>query len=182
MRNCRPFSLTLLALLTIGSGWAISPQTNNARDSASPKTAPPPAQSATTEPDNADSTASQPLELTDQVVRDILSPLQRGLEAHDRNEVLGIFDRQAMSDYPDVRDQLVAFFARYDVIQFRYQVLQAVADKNHGFATADVDMDATPENDSQVPLRRTWQMRFQIRLGPKGWKVTAFKPGDLFTQ
>jgi hypothetical protein len=32
----------------------------------------------------------------------------------------------------------------------------------------------------QVPVRRSVQMRFQLKLEPKGWKVTGFSPADFF--
>lgn len=140
------------------------------------------AQSATPADDISDGTKVQDLDLTEEVVRDILSNLQKGLECHDLRQVLAIFDQHAMNNYDAVRNQLTAFFRQYETVQFRYQILQATADKGSGFATADIDMDAVTPDNSQVPLRRTLQMRFRIKLSPKGWKVTGFTPSDFFAQ
>jgi hypothetical protein len=120
--------------------------------------------------------------LTEEVIRDVLSNLQKGLESRSLNQVLSIFDQQGMANYADVRNQLMAFFQQYEAVQFRYQVLQATAQKGRGFVTADVDMDATPAEGAQVGLRRTLQIRLQLKLGAKGLKVVGFKPADLFTQ
>jgi hypothetical protein len=181
MRNSRLFSPALLVLVVIGSLLATSPAAAFAGRAwqDKPSTA---AQSATTTSIDTELPAAQPLDLTDQVVRDILSHLQRGIETHNASRVLVIFDQQSMPNYDEVRNQLSAFFRYYDTIQFRYQVLQVMAEKDHGFATADIDMDATPGEYSQVPVRRTLQIRFQLKLTPKGWKVIGFTPGDLFAQ
>ncbi len=102
-------------------------------------------------------------DLDDQVIRDVFGPLQRGMEGHNLEQVLAIFDQQQMTDYAQVRDQLRAFFDQYDAIRFRYQLLQATSDKNHGSAVAEIEMDATPADPSQVTLRRDTQMRFRMR-------------------
>jgi len=41
-------------------------------------------------------------------------------------------------------------------------------------------MDALPYQEMQVPVRRSVQMRLQLKLGPKGWKVTGFSPAGFF--
>ncbi len=139
-------------------------------------------QSATSTQLAGDAADLQTPDLTEQVARDVLSDFQRGIESHSVNQVLSVFDPQYVSDYAGLRSQLRAFFRQYDTIQFRYQVLQATAEKGSGFATADIDMDAIQADEAQVPLRRTLQMRFQMKLGPKGWKVVGFRPSDFFAQ
>ena len=93
---------------------------------------------------------------------------------------MGIFDRQGASHYAELRNQLTAFLRKYESIRFRYQVVQVSADKGRAFATADVDMDAITVDGAEVPIRRTLQLRFQLKLGPKGWKVIALSPSDFF--
>ena len=128
------------------------------------------------------SPAWQSLDLSDEVVRDVLTNLQRGIETHDLERVLEIFDQENMKDYAQFRDQMVAFFRRYDSVKFRYQLLQVTADKDQGFAIADIDMDADPSDILPTPQRRSTQMRFQMKRGPKGWKVVALRPADFFNQ
>jgi hypothetical protein len=181
MRNHILLNLMLiLGLANLCS--ALNPQSPSAPPPASQDQSSSPKQSATTQDPTADSDAGEGLGTTEQVARDVLGNLQQGLESRDIKQVLGVFDQHGMSNYSELRDQLTAFFRRYDTIAFRYQVLQATTDKGLGFATADIDMDAVTADGSQVPVRRTLQMRFQIRLTAKGWKVLAFKPADFFAQ
>ena len=101
---------------------------------------------------------------------------------HNLYQVLALFDEQQMSDYAQVRDQLYAFFAQYDAIRFRYQLLQVTSDKNGGSAVAEIEMEATPADPSQITVRREAQMRFRLVHGPKAWKVVGFSPADFFAQ
>ena len=123
---------------------------------------------------------AQAIDLSDEVVRDVLTNLQQGIETHDLERVLGIFDQQNMKEYAQFRDQMVAFFRRYDSVKFRYQLLQVTSDREGGFAIADIDMDADPRDILPTPQRRSTQMRFQMKRSPKGWKVVALRPADFF--
>ena len=136
-----------------------------------------------TEPDDqAAKPGPQPLDLSDQVVRDVLANFQRGIESHNLDLVMQIFDPQNMKDYAQFHDQMVAFFRLHDSVKFRYQLLQVAADKDVGFAVADIDMDADPSDILPTEQRRTTQMRFEMKRGPKGWKVTGLRPADFFNQ
>ena len=125
---------------------------------------------------------AEKLDLNDQVIRDVFSPLQRGMEGHNPYQVLALFDQQQMPDYAQVRDQLRAFFAQYDAIRFRYQLLQVTSDNNGGSAVAEIEMEATPADPSQIIVRRATQMRFRLTLGSKGWRLVGFSPADFFAQ
>lgn len=127
-------------------------------------------------------TEEEKLDLSDQVIRDVFGPLQRGMESHNSYQVLALFDEQQTPDYAQVRDQLRAFFAEYDAIRFRYQLLQVTSDKNGGSAVAEIEMEATPADPSQVTLRRDTQMRFRLTLGRMGWRLVGFAPADFFGQ
>ena len=139
-------------------------------------------QSPAPEPDLAQPSGEEKLDLSDEVIRDVFKPLQRGMEAHNPYQVLAIFDQQGTPDYVQVRDQLRAFFDQYDAIRFRYQLLQATSDKNGGSAVAEIEMEATPAEPSQVTLRREAQMRFRLTLGAKGWRLVGFAPADFFAR
>jgi len=124
----------------------------------------------------------QPLSLTEQVVRDVLEPLQRGIEEHNRAQALAVFDSEDTPDYAMLRDQMRAFFSQYETIRFRYKVLQVTSEKDHGFAIAEVDMAATPADQTGMAVHRSTQMNLQLKLSPEGWKVVGLKPADFFTQ
>lgn len=133
-------------------------------------------------PEPAQPPAEEKLDLNDQVIRDVFGPLQRGMEGHNPYQVLALFDQRQMPDYAQVRDQLRAFFAQYDAIRFRYQLLQATSDKNGGSAVAEIEVEATPADPSQIIVRRDTQMRFRLTLGHKGWRLVGFSPADFFAQ
>ena len=143
---------------------------------------PPQAAPETHSADQPGSPAMQSFDLSDEVVRDVLTNLQRGIETHDIDRVLEIFDQQNMKDYAQFHDQMVAFFHRYDSVKFRYQLLQVTSDKEGSFAIADIDMDADPSDILPTPQRRSTQMRFQMKRAPNGWKVVALRPADFFNQ
>lgn len=128
------------------------------------------------------SPAAPAVDLSDEVVRDVLTNLQVGIETLDLDRVMGVFDQPNMKDYAEFHDQMVAFFRRYDSIKFRYQLLQVTSDKEAGFAIADIDMDAVPSDILPTPQRRSTQMRFQLKRTSKGWKVIALRPSDFFNQ
>ncbi len=124
--------------------------------------------------------ADQAPSLSDEVIQQVLEPLRTGMETQDIQQVLSIFDKQELSSYADLQGQLKAFFHLYSEVRFRYQILQATAEKDHGSATAEIEMDALPYQITQVPVRRSVQMRFRMKLETKGWKVVAFTPSDFF--
>jgi hypothetical protein len=120
------------------------------------------------------------LSLSDQVVKDVLQPLSTGLQTQNIQMILSIFDKKEFDNYSDFEGELRAFFHQYDEVNFRYQLLQVTADKDHGSATADLQMDALPYQLTQVPSRRSTQMRLKLKLQPKGWKVIGFSPANFF--
>ncbi len=124
----------------------------------------------------------QAIDLSGEVVRDVLTGLQRGIETHNLDRFLDSFDPENMKDFPQFRDQMATFFRLYDSVKFRYQLLQVSSDKDLGFAIADIDMDADPSDILPTQQRRSTQMRFQMKRGPKGWKVIAMQPADFFNQ
>jgi len=124
----------------------------------------------------------QPLTLTEQIIRDVFGPLQRALEEHNLAHLLAVFDQEETPDYAQLRDQFKAFFQQYETVGFRYKVLQVTSEKNRAFAIAEIDMAAAPADQTQIGVQRRTQMRFQMKLGAKGWKLVGFKPGDFFTQ
>ncbi len=120
------------------------------------------------------------LTLSEQVAKDVMEPLRIGIVSQNIKMVLSVFDPKEMTSYADLQQQLNAFYFLYNEVRFRYQLLQVEADKDHGSATAEIDMDALPYQDLQVPVRRSVQMHLQLKLEPKGWKVTGFSPAGFF--
>lgn len=124
---------------------------------------------------------NQPLTLNDLVVKQVLEPLQTGMQNQNIQLVLSVFDQKELTGYSDLQGQLQAFFQVFDEVNFRYQLLQVTADKGRGSATVDMQMDALPYESGYIPERRSVQMHLQLKLGTKGWKIAGFTPSDFFT-
>lgn len=154
----------------------ITPPRANAQDK------PPAVASSKQNQDQSASATSQPTDLSDEVVREVLSNFQRGIETHNLDLFLEVFDASHIKDWAEFHDRMVAFFRLHDSVKFRYQLLQVTADNGKAFAIADLDMDADPSDTLPTPQRRSTQMRFQLRRTPNGWKVVGLKPTDFFNQ
>ena len=127
-------------------------------------------------------TTGQTVDLSDEVVHDVLAPFQTAIETRNLDNLLSTFDREHTVNYGQIREQFVTFFQLHDNIRFRYQLQQATAEKDIAYAIADVELDAQPADILPTEQRRTAQMRFQMLRTPKGWRLTAVKPMDFFTQ
>ena len=166
-RRC---SFARFALLLLVMGWGRMPEiVAQAQQEPAPEQEPP-------------ASSPQPLTLAEQVIRDVLEPLQRGIEEHNPAQVLAVFDPEETPDYARLRDQMRAFFSQHETVRFRYKVLQVTSEKDHGSAIAEVDMAATPMDETRMAVQRDTQMSFQLKLGAKGWKLVGFKPSDFFAQ
>jgi hypothetical protein len=171
IRSAKVLSLAEFAIFALLFAWTVLNPFRLAAQQAPPTgaSAQPPSSTA-------------PLDLSDQVVRDVFAEFQRSIESSNLDHLLGTFDPDATPDYRQIRDQFAAFFRLHDNIKFRYQLLQVTSDKDVAFATADVEMDAVPADVLPTEQRRTAQMRFQMKRTPKGWRLTGLKPMDFFTQ
>ncbi len=124
----------------------------------------------------------QALDLEDLIARDVLEPLRDGIQTQNPSEVLAVFDAGSVPDFPQLRDQVRAFLDSYAVLTFRYKILQATSDQNGATVTCEADLDATPRDPGEVPMRRSRQLRLQLRQTEKGWRISAFSPKDFFAQ
>jgi hypothetical protein len=141
----------------------------------------PPADNATQGQSTAQSSISaSSTDLSDELIKDVLSDFQHGFETHNLSKVLSVFDAEAMPDFSQFRDQMVAYFRLHESFKLRYQLLQVNADKDIGTATADIEMDEDPLDTLPTPKRRSTQMRFQIKRTPKGWRIIGLRPMDFF--
>lgn len=140
----------------------------------------PDAQSDTRDSKAQNGADAQPLTVSDEVIREVLEPLRQGMVTQNLQMVMSVFDQKEFSDYSDLEGELRAFFEQTSEVRFRYQILQVAANKNRGSLTADMEMDTLPYEFTTLPTRRSVQMRFQLALEAKGWKVTAFTPSDFF--
>jgi len=125
---------------------------------------------------------TQPLQPEDVIARDVLAPLQAAIQTRNLMKALAVFDPQSTASYPEIRDQLRALFNNYSVLLFRYKLLQLNSENGRASVICEVDLDATPEDDTLMAIRRSTQMRVQLKQTHKGWKIAAFTPSDFFAQ
>jgi hypothetical protein len=141
----------------------------------------PPADNATQGQSTGQPSISQSsTDLSDELIKDVLSDFQQGFETHNLSKVLSVFDTEAMPDFSQFRDQMVAYFRLHESFRLRYQLLQVNADKDIGSATADIEMDEDPIDTLPTPKRRSTQMRFQVKRTRKGWRIIGLLPMDFF--
>jgi hypothetical protein len=124
--------------------------------------------------------ALQDTSVSDQMIQQVLEPLRTGMQTHNIQLVLSVFDRKELESYSNLQAQLRAFFQQFSKVNLRYQLLQVTAENGRGSLTAEMQMDALPFEATQIAQRRSVQMRLQLKLGPKGWKVAGFTPSDFF--
>ena len=115
--------------------------------------------------------------LQDSIAHDVLEPLQTGIQTQNLKQVLAVFDADSA---PQVRDQLRALFENYSVLQFRYKLTQVSSEGGRVSAICEVDLDATPLDQTSAPLRHSNLLHLQLKQTPKGWKISAFSPADFF--
>jgi len=167
---------SLLILLTLAfAATCLSRLPALAQASQQPSDAPTQGQSSEQAGGPANST-----DLSDEVIRDVLSDFQQGFETHNLDKVLSVFDADAMPDFSQFRDQMVSYFRLHEIFRLRYELLQVNANKDTGTATADIEMDEDPLDTLPTPKRRSTQMRFQIKRTPKGWRIIGLRPMDFF--
>jgi hypothetical protein len=118
--------------------------------------------------------------VSDQLIQQVLEPLRTGMQAQNIDLVLSVFDKQELNTYSDLEANLHALFQQVAQIDLRYQMLQVTAGKDRASATVEMQMDALPYEATQFAVRRSAQMRLQLKLGPKGWKIAGFTPADFF--
>ncbi len=137
------------------------------------------AEAPTPSPQN--SSSEDKLSLSDEVIQDVLEPLRTGVETQNIKQILSVFDKHDFPGYGDLEQQLRAFYRQYQQVNFRYQLLQAAIERDHASATAEIDMDAMPYTVTEIPARRSVQMRFQLKQQDKSWKIVGFTPSNFFS-
>ncbi len=115
----------------------------------------------------------------DEVIQQVLEPLRTGIQTHNLKLAVSAFDPKELSSYSDLEGNLRAFFRQFDEIRFRYQLLQVSADQDHASATAEMDIDALPYEATRMPVRRSTQMRLQLKREAKAWRIASFTPADF---
>jgi hypothetical protein len=122
----------------------------------------------------------QTLDLQDAIARDVLEPLQAGMQSRNLKQVLSVFDAQSAPSFPQLQERMKALLDAFASVQFRYKILQAGSEKGHASMTCEVDLDGIPLDSGQVPIRRSAQVRLQLTQTAQGWRISSYSPSDFF--
>ena len=110
----------------------------------------------------------------------ILNEIRTALEANRRNHLLRLFDARRMPNYAEFRDEVVAFFEKYDSFQVQYQLKQVRMDGEFGAVLADFVLEAAPPIAGSPNLRRNVPVRLITAWDGKQWKIVDLSPRNLF--
>lgn len=137
---------------------------------------------AAKQPPAPDATTAQPPTADEIISATVLEPLRVGLENGNLKQAMTAFDPKATPNYPDVRDQLGALLNNFGSVRLRYKLLQLNLDSDAATATCEIDMDATPRDETLITRRRSAEMRMKLKQTSAGWKIVSFTPADFFGQ
>ena len=134
--------------------------------------------------DKKDKKGSDPLDTSavfnERIANDVLGQIRDGLEGHSRRLMLSAFDSDKMDGYLSFEDQIDAFFERYDSFRVRFRISNVTVEGTKGVVLVDTEMEETPRGGAQ-PQRKRAQLRFELELGRKGWRVVDFRDRGFFS-
>jgi len=114
------------------------------------------------------------------VANNVLSDLRDGLEGHSQRLVLSAFDQDKMDGYLTFEDQIQAMMQRYDSLRVHFRISQSTIEGAKGVVLVDFEMEEIPRTGG-TPIRRNWQVKFEMERGRKGWKIVDFNPRGFFS-
>jgi hypothetical protein len=120
-------------------------------------------------------------QFSDDVAAQLLDRIRDGLEGHNPDRMLGVFDPAKFSNYAAFRDQVRALFQKYETFRVSYQIMQSWPNVERGVLLVNFEMEATPRGGSLPAEHRGGQVRIEIEHVPRGWKLTGLVPRDLFS-
>ena len=110
----------------------------------------------------------------------VLGTIRDGLEGHSQRLMLSAFDGEKMEGFEDFRDQLQAYFTRYEGFRISYHIVQTSAENGHGAMLVDFVVEGEPRGGGRIS-RREAQLRFELERGARGWKIVDFTPRGYFS-
>ncbi len=124
---------------------------------------------------------SSDVTFSDDVAKDLLEQLARGIEGHDQSQMLAAFDRDAMDGYLNFADQIGTLFDNYDSFRLHYTIDQATPAGAKGIVLVDVELEEIPASQSLQPIHKHDQLRFEMSRGKRGWKIVNVNPRNFFS-
>lgn len=134
--------------------------------------------------DKKDKKGSDPVDTSavfnERIANDVLGQIRDGLEGHSRRLMLSAFDSDKMDGYLSFEDQIDAFFERYEAFRVRFRISNVTVEGTKGVVLVDTEMEEVPRGGAQ-PQRKRAQLRFELELGRKGWRVVDFRDRGFFS-
>ncbi|HUS20010.1 MAG TPA: hypothetical protein VMZ25_10205 [Terriglobales bacterium] len=116
----------------------------------------------------------------ERIANDVLGQIRDGLEGHSRRLMLSAFDSDKMDGYLSFEDQIDAFFERYEAFRVRFRISNVTVEGTKGVVLVDTEMEETPRGGA-APQRKRSQLRFELELGRKGWRIVDFRDRGFFS-
>lgn len=118
---------------------------------------------------------------SEEVAEKIAQQVADGLEQHNVRHLLSAFDPDAMTGYVNFQNQVEAMFAAYDSFRVHFRLTQITSEGDTGVVVSEFELEETPPSQDAQPVRKTGQLRFEIRNGKKGWRIVEVKPRSFFS-
>jgi len=119
-------------------------------------------------------------EFTEHDALGVLQHVGDALENGNERSLLSNFDADRMPDYPVFRDQVHAFFQKYESFRVSYQVQQVATEGTNGVLLSDFTLDARPTGGELPDVRKQVQLRLVLAWNGKAWKIADLSPRELF--
>jgi len=124
--------------------------------------------------------AQATIEFDERAAAGVLGTIRDGLEGHSQRLLLSAFDGEKMEGFEGFRDQIEAYFTRYEGFRVSYHIVQTSEENERGVILVDFLVENTPRGGGRIS-RREGQLRFELERGPKGWKIVDFSPRGYFS-
>ncbi|MBI2683422.1 MAG: hypothetical protein HYX26_09465 [Acidobacteriales bacterium] len=116
----------------------------------------------------------------ERAANEVLGMIRDGLEGHSRRLMLSAFDGDKMDGYLSFEDQIESYFDHYDPFRVNFRISNVAIDGTKGVVLVDTELEQTPQGGG-APVRKRGQLRFELELGKKGWRVTDVRDRNFFS-
>jgi hypothetical protein len=117
---------------------------------------------------------------TPEVAVKLLDQLLQGLQSHDPDHFLSVFDPEFMTNYSQFADQISVLFTQYESFVGRYHVRQMGDNPDRPLVLVQFDLEGNA-GLTGAPLRKSAQVRFEFARGKNGWRIVNLTPRGFFS-
>jgi hypothetical protein len=118
---------------------------------------------------------------SDRTAHALLEQIASGLVAQNRNQMLGAFDLDKMTDGPLFKQQVTSLFSQTVNIRVHFDQIQTSVEEGRGIATVEFELEAGRTDDRLPPLYKQAQLHFVAENTGGKWKFTDVQPRTFFS-